>query len=69
MTRELRLGPLPQVRNSTEETYTLSTGVPFRSVIDDVICERVSINGVLCERVSIDGVCATIDGQPVYMEV
>lgn len=64
MTRELRLGPLPQVRNSTEETYTL-----FRRVIDGVLCERVSINGVLCERVSIDGVCATIDGQPVYMEV
>lgn len=59
MTKELRLGPLPQVRNSTEETYTLSTGAPFQRVI----------NGVLCERVSIDGVWATIDGQPVYMEV
>lgn len=35
------------------------TGVPFRRVID----------GVLCERVSIDGVLAAIDGQPVYMEV
>ena len=39
--------------------YPLGTGVPFRRVI----------NGVLCERVSVDGVWATIDGQPVYMEV
>ena len=39
--------------------YPLSTGIPFRRII----------NGVLCERVSIDGVWATIDGQPVYMEV
>ena len=49
--------------------YALGTGVPFRRVIDGVLCERVSIDGVLCERVSIDGVLATIDGQPVYMEV
>ena len=42
--------------------YTPSTGVSFRRV-------RRVINGVLCERVSIDGVWATIDGQPVYMEV
>ena len=39
--------------------YPLSTGAPFRRVI----------NGVLCERVSVDGVWATVDGQPVYMEV
>lgn len=38
---------------------TLSTGVPF----------RITVDGVLCERVSIDGQWATIDGQPVYMEV
>ena len=36
-----------------------TTGVPF----------RITVDGVLCERVSIDGVWATIDGQPVYMEV
>lgn len=63
MTRELRLGPLPQVRNSAEETYTLSTGAPRTH------SQRIVINGVLCEPVSIDGVWATIDGQPVYMEV
>lgn len=39
--------------------YPLGTGVPLRIIID----------GVLCERVSIDGEWATIDGQPVYMEV
>lgn len=38
---------------------TLGTGVDYRKIID----------GVLCERVSIDGQWATIDGQPVYMEV
>ena len=42
--------------------YPLSTGVPFQQ-------DRCVINGVLCERVSLDGVWATIDGQPVYMEV
>ena len=30
---------------------------------------RITVDGVLCERVSIDGQWATIDGQPVYMEV
>ena len=49
--------------------YTLTTGVAYRKIIDDVLGERVSIDGVLCERVSIDGQWATIDGQPVYMEV
>lgn len=39
--------------------YPLGTGVPF----------RVTVDGVLCERVSIDGQWATIDGQPVYMEI
>ena len=39
--------------------YPLGTGVSFRKVI----------NVVLGEPVSIDGVGATIDGQPVYMEV
>lgn len=28
MTKTLHLGPLPPIRNSTEDTYTLSTGVP-----------------------------------------
>ena len=39
--------------------YPLTTGVPFRIIVASVVCERVSI----------DGVWATIDGQPVYMEV
>ena len=39
--------------------YALITAVPF----------RVTVDGVLCERVSIDGQWATIDGQPVYMEI
>ena len=51
--------PLARPLGSTLRTYPLGTGAPFRRVI----------NGVLCERVSVDGVWATIDGQPVYMEV
>ena len=44
---------------STGNSSGNSSGIPFSIVI----------NSVLCERVSIDGVWATIDGQPVYMEV
>ena len=53
--------------NSIFYPNALGTGAP--RVIDGDPFERVSIDGVLCERVSIDGVWATIDGQPVYMEV
>lgn len=69
MIRELRLGPLPQVRNSTEETYTLSTGTLSTGTPSMGTPLRIVINSVLCERVSIDGVWATIDWLPVYMEV
>ena len=52
--------PLSQgVSKALSRTNTLSTGMPF----------RITVDGVLCERVSIDGQWATIDGQPVYMEV
>ena len=52
---------------STEGTYTPPTEDPYTPPTEDPF--RRVINGVLCERVSIDGVWATIDGQPVYMEI
>ena len=66
MTKILRLGPLPQIRNCTEDTYTLSTGVSSHTITNGDPPGPVTPTG---EPATLDGEPLLMDGEPVYMEV